>query len=116
MHPLPAEQMSRLLVLLVVLPSESSLVIWLWSDARPTGVPVFNVKSAREASILVCIVFHRVWYAWNTPLSVLDHLGSAHVWHGYVVVSTISASTSIVSIVVSTSIAHGATAAMSTGT
>ena len=115
MHCLPAEQMSRLFVLLVVRPGESSLVTWLLSDACCTGVPIFTVESARESSILVCKLFHWVWDAWNTHLSALDHLGSAHVWHGYVVVSTISASASIVPIVVSPSIASSATAPTSTG-
>jgi len=79
MHPLPAVLMSCLLVLLVVRPSESSLVTQLLIDARCAGVSIFDVESTREAKILVGELFHRVWDAWNTGLSVLDHLGSAHV-------------------------------------
>ena len=105
MHCLLAKLRTRLFVLFVVRPSKSNLVTWFLIDACCTGVPIFNIKSAQETRILVCKLFHWVWDAWNTRLYILDHLGLAHVWHGYVVVSTVFASVSIVSIIVSLSIA-----------
>ena len=115
MHSLPAELMLRLLVLLVVRPSESSLVIQVLIYARCIGLPIFNVESAQEASILVCKLFHRVWGVLNSPLSVLDHLVSAHVWNGNIVVSTVSACASITP-TVSTFVASLATTPASLGT
>jgi hypothetical protein len=108
MHCLLAELMYRLFVLLVVCPCESTLVTRLLIDAHGAGVSIFDAKSAREANILSGKPSHRVRDAWNTRLSVLDHLDSAHVWHGYIVKSTVSASAPIVSIVVSPSMAASA--------
>ena len=88
--------MSCLLVPLVVCLSESNLVTRLLIDARRAGVSIFDVESAQEANFLVGVPFNRVRDIQNSCLRVLDHLGSTHVWHGNIVVSTVSASSSIV--------------------
>ena len=75
-----------------------------------------SMSNPHEKQAFWFAIFYRVWDVWNARLSVLDHLGPAHRWHGDVVVSTVSASATIVSIVASPFIASGATVPTSSGT